>query len=693
MKKGRSFGLLFMVVMLLWICPVTMVNAKNTGWTMIDGQKYYFDESTGEALTGVQKIGGHYYVFSGSGKMYTNRYYATDDGKKFYLGSNGRAIKGKKTYYNSSGKKRISYFNGDGTVATNQFKKSGGYTYYFKANGLVHVNGLRKVNGKYYYADKNGRIFNGGWKVVGKEKYYFNKSTGAALTGVQKIGGYYYVFGGSGKMYVDRYYSDEEGRKFYLGDNGRAVKGKKTYYNSSGQKRMCYFNGNGTIVTSSFVTSGNYTYYFRADGYAHTDGIRNVDGKYYYADKNGRIFKDGWKVVGEEKYYFNKKTGAAMTGVQKIGGYYYVFGGSGKMYKNRYFSADNGRRYYLGNDGRSLVGLYDANKENTYYFNGDGTYKQDEVFKVNGKIYYVAESGIVCKKGYRKVEGYYYYFDEKTGEAITGVRSYKNLDGVVRYYYFDPTTKTGYRTGKQVDKQGNYYFFSKETGMACSKFFCDEDTKKVYYIDPETFQIQMSGTVKCATLTFNVTADGSLDIASGIIISESDSKRTRLLKYGFSQLFKPYGGTGLPNSTPFESIKRYSCTEYVSKLYYEIGIDLGSSDIIGNCYDKGGKLYSDSVKKYKPGDIMFWNMDDCDKKKDEEGKYWIIDWNGDGICDRKHAKNEFGDGKTYHVHHVSIYLGNGQDLHASPGEGVRIHNYSNNAENTFYLVGVMDMLK
>lgn len=525
------------------------------------------------------------------------------------------------------------------------------------------------------------------------DTYYYTKS-GKMVTGVKKIGKHYYVFSDNGKMYKNCYYANFKGQKFYLTDTGKALKGKKTYKTPGGKTRASYFNGDGTIAISSFKTIGKYTYYFSTDGSLRKNKLwkNPKNKKYYYSDKYGRICKNGWTTVGGSKYYFSKNTGAAVTGAKKIGSYYYGFASNGKMYTNRYY-ATNGKKYMLGKNGRALTGLYstDSAGTKTYYFNGDGTVKTNRLIDVNGKRYYVSSSGLVSKKGYRKVNGRFYYFDEKTGAAITGVRIGTINGEKNRCYYFDPRTPKGYRIGKQTDGKGHWYFFSSTNGAAFSKFYCDTKNKKVYYIDPKTYRIKMSGTVTLSTLRFNVTSDGSLDIARGTRVTKNDSKRTKLLKYSLSQLFKADGGTGLPNTTPFNKIKSYSCTEYVSRVYREINIDLGTGDIINRCFDLNSRVYKSLNSSAKPGDIILWNMTDCTRRKDSNGDYWIIDHDNDGICDRIHAKNEFHNGVRYHIHHVSIYLGNGQLIDSSSGDGVTIHDIAPDTP-TYYISSVVNVI-
>lgn len=421
--------------------------------------------------------------------------------------------------------------------------------------------------------------------------------------------------------------------------------------------------------------------------------VKDQNGYIYYYDEKGVKQKSGWTTIDGEKYYFNKTTGAAVVGPKKIGSYYYVFDSKGAMYSNYFYANSKGQKFYLNSSGKSQEGFYSSDSQgaNTYYLNGDGTFKTNQLFTVDGKKYYVSSAGLISKKGYMKIDDYHYYFDNVTGEAITGVRIGDFNGDAHRCYYFDPNTENGYRVGMQTDELGKTYIFSENNGAAYSRFYTDVANEKLYYIDPLNFEVQKDGTVECGGVIFEINSDCSLNVEKAVKINDSDSQRTQLLKYAFSQLYKPAGNTGLSNKTDFDDIPSYSCTEFVSKVYYEIGIDVGARDIIGNCYELGGKVYDKQTTEYQVGDLMFWNMTNCDERLDNNGDYWIIDADGDGVCDRIHSPNEFGDGITYHVHHESIYLGNGQMIDASGAYGVSIRNIADDTE-TYYVVAVMNLI-
>ncbi len=127
----------------------------------------------------------------------------------------------------------------------------------------------------YIYCYKDG-VMKTGWQEVNGNTYYFKKNKskttpkGAALTGLQKIGGYRYYFTSAGKMKT----------------GWKTVKGNEYYFrpaaDSSARKGAAY-TGKHTIE--------NYMYYFSSTGKMKT-GWFTAGGKLYYATKKGRLKSD-----------------------------------------------------------------------------------------------------------------------------------------------------------------------------------------------------------------------------------------------------------------------------------------------------------------------------------------------------------------------------------------------------------------
>ena len=143
----------------------------------------------------------------------------------------------------------------------------------------------------------------------------------------------------------------------------------------------CKDQDTGNYVTSRFITLQGYTYYFDADGTAHT-GWLNIGHNYYFFNSNGAMMKQRW--VGE--YYFLK---------------------SGKMATSRWI-----KKVYVGADGRRIQGYRQKVKPKfvktsggTKYRTADGTYAQKTWLCIKGKWYYFYSNGIMATK--RRIGRYY----------------------------------------------------------------------------------------------------------------------------------------------------------------------------------------------------------------------------------------------------------------------------------------------
>ena len=219
---------------------VTATGEKAKGLTEIKGRLYYFNLKTGKLMKGrIRATSRTVYVTNAKGVVLQNtffsekgkRYYAKEDGslaagltkignnlyffhrKNFkMMKSIKRTINGKTYYFQKKGraarnkwiklKGKYYYFQNDGTMAVNQTIGD----YYVGSDGRrlkkVQKNSVNKIGGKYYLIDSNGKTYKSCWVTIGDEKYYAG-ADGAALTGLQTIGGIQYYFNEKGVMEKD----------------------------------------------------------------------------------------------------------------------------------------------------------------------------------------------------------------------------------------------------------------------------------------------------------------------------------------------------------------------------------------------------------------------------------------------------------------------------------------------------------
>ena len=578
---------------------------------------YYFAEDGG-TLSGLQVIDGKTYIFNTGGTVRKNTNIKLSDGSWYYLGEDGAAVSGLIEYKNSSGVKCITYFNGDGTVKTGEFYEEDGKLYYLKSSGLAAIDSVFKADDKYYYAATDGAISRGGLTLVNDDLYLFDTVTGEAMV-------------------------------------------------------------------NSFYQFGTKLYYFKNNGAAAKDSVFKADGKYYYTDSERNICKNGLTWVDGELYFFDTESGEAFVGVKCVEDKYYVFGTDGKAYRSC-FRNTGGLRFKLDEYGVSET-CFAEDGTSLRYYNGDGTCKTG-LFTVEDKIYFASSSGIINRSGYYKYdytdpesgEAKYklFFFDETTGEAITGLRVGRFMGKDGRGMLFDPETESGFRTGIQTFDGVTYIFY--ENGVAARGFFCSDEDKKLYYCDEESCILKNDEDLIFANVKLPLLEDGSLDYKNAEALGTDTG--CKAIAAGFTQLFKPVNrNDSVPFGTPLDEIDGYTCTTFVVHSYYQAGVQIGFRDIVPICINMGFTMSDDLIA---PGDIIFWNLTDCDTKVDEDGDPWILDSNNDGICDRIHAVDEFGDGRYYHVHHVSLALGNGQALETAAIRGVVIRNL--NPSETYYPV-------
>lgn len=198
MKTMRKLMITCILAALFLLCVVP-VAAETSGWVK-SGSAYKWKQEDGSFYTksGWQTLGGKLYYLNKDGSMKTG--WITYGGKKYYLSkSSNLKVRGTKL----TGKKKI------------------GTKYYYFSSKTATLGQLQygaiKTGGKYYYFDKNA----GGAMLINtwKSSYYYG-STGARLTGLNKIGGKYYYLGTDGKKVTSKY----------------GIKVGKTYYkiNASG---------------------------------------------------------------------------------------------------------------------------------------------------------------------------------------------------------------------------------------------------------------------------------------------------------------------------------------------------------------------------------------------------------------------------------------------------------------------------
>lgn len=185
-----------------------------SSWQTINGNRYYFDPTNHQMFTGVHLINGDYYFFSPSGSQQKGLVYNPATGSLQYydlvtgVRQNSAIVDGQTLYFNST--------TGDldlNNLADGLNKL--GNNYYFKSNNRLVANTWEKVNGSWYYFGDNAAATTGWYKSNAGFWYYFNQD-GTAKTGWQSINGHWYLFDANNANSVLGWYQSPAGFWYYF---------------------------------------------------------------------------------------------------------------------------------------------------------------------------------------------------------------------------------------------------------------------------------------------------------------------------------------------------------------------------------------------------------------------------------------------------------------------------------------------
>ena len=303
------------------------------------------------------------------------------------------------------------------------------------------------------------------------------------------------------------YYLGDYGRWHYRDANGKdlvgpqTVDGIKVYFYKTGaqargefaEDRKYYDNEKGALVTNSYVTYKDDTYYIDENGYA-LEGPHVINGVHVYFNDNWRPGSTGAMLknaFGRDNRYYNEKgeqvdfgtnnyfqigedwyyagsDGAIVKGPQTIDGKQVYFEKeSGKQVRNHFVKdATNPKKlYYYGDDNGALVTnqyLVAYNKKTQrkerYYLNAEGT----------------------PSLGEQTIEGKQVYFDPQDGRQLFDVFSstghYYDQDGILK----------DFGTNHYVNIKGNWYYVGSDGAFVKGRkvingaqVYFDKDGKQV----------------------------------------------------------------------------------------------------------------------------------------------------------------------------------------------------------------------
>lgn len=195
---------------------------KKKGWLEWKGKKYFLSKTSGRMYRGLRKISKKIYYFDSSGAMLADRWvkakgdwyyigtdgvglvnkWKTTNGRRYRLGSDGVMLTGltkvgKKTYYlnpQDTVENGVSY--PIGCRRSGSFRISGNW-YYFQADGVMLTDSWKKLSGKYYYYGGDGKR-KVGWLTLDGNRYYLKSNGVMAVNETMVIGGKTWAFDKNG---------------------------------------------------------------------------------------------------------------------------------------------------------------------------------------------------------------------------------------------------------------------------------------------------------------------------------------------------------------------------------------------------------------------------------------------------------------------------------------------------------------
>ena len=244
------------------------------GLKTINGNTQYFDQDgyqvKGAWITGSD--GKKRYFDDGSGNMAVNRFANDKNGDWYYLNSDGIALVGVQTI---NGK--TYYFGQDGKQIKGKIITDNGKLKYFLANSGELARNIFATDSQnnWYYFGSDGVAVTGSQTIAGKKLYFASDGKQVKGSFVTYNGKVHYYHADSGELQVNRFEADKDGNWYYLDSNGEAltgsqrINGQRVFFTREGKQvkgdvaydergLLRYYDKNsGNMVYNKVVTLAN----------------------------------------------------------------------------------------------------------------------------------------------------------------------------------------------------------------------------------------------------------------------------------------------------------------------------------------------------------------------------------------------------------------------------------------------------
>ena len=361
----------------------------------IDDKIYYFDEN-GQTVIGYLriKLGDtiQYFYFDENGASQTGLYTLPNSNSTRYFNGDGSIVRSDFVEVDGN----LYFLTSEGIVCKSNWRNIGtldlGSTSFYihcDSNGVIQQGPMFiTIDGatSYYYMDVNAKKgYRTGIQEVNGQQIGFSTSSGKALKGVKIIEDEIYYFqddyttycGGWITMGGKHYYFREDGRGYH--EQIVTMNDNPYYFTSSGyvatgyrnitvdnQKYYYFYDENGISLQGLIdVPNTAYTRYFNGDGSVLTSTFYEIDNQLYFFTSSGIKFVGNWRNAGKydlnydyDLYIHSDEKGIIAQGFSE-------FERDGKKVV-----------YYFDKDVKfgHRLGLVDCGERGTYYFLKRQTY-------------------------------------------------------------------------------------------------------------------------------------------------------------------------------------------------------------------------------------------------------------------------------------------------------------------------------
>lgn len=385
---------------------------SRSGWALLDGSWYWFDDSPYAAESCWKLINGAWYYFDNAAVMQTGTF-ATPGGALWHANSSGALVMG-----------------------NNSWAWSEGNWYWTASSGQLSTGWL--WDSGWYWLDKATGAMSTGW-IKDVNTWYLMNSSGKMLTGWQWVGAWFW-FNSSGALHTG-----------WLWD------------------KAWYWIDENAGMSTGWVDDEDTWYHCAPSGIMQSNAwVLDENNLWHWANASGAM-KSGWTLYNGIWYYLDPEDPrhATATGIHTIGSSSYSFAADGAMSANAWVvcNTETGEAKYAGESG-ALAGNAIMANGNVTLLEEDGTPSSGWVTLAGKCFYAMPDSGIMAK-GWLNLEGTWYYLSNQ-GVMATG---WVNVGGTWYLLGDNGAMKTGWQ---YVD--GTWYYLDAASGAMHTGWLNDNGT-------------------------------------------------------------------------------------------------------------------------------------------------------------------------------------------------------------------------